>query len=237
MHVGKIESILFGSRRALNKAGEFCVTCDGEAVQRVTSVKYLGVILDETMSFDDFVNQICNKADGKLSFLYRYSILLDFRTRRLLCNSLVFSGLTYCVSAWYSGLGIGLKQRLDIVQRKMVRFVKGWGPRSHVGRPEIDAVGWLYFPERVKFFKLCHLFKVKIGLAPVYLSRDFVPTRNVHSHVTRGSCLNFFANSRVFSPNTFHYTVVRDWNLLPDNLKNALTLTSFKRGLRQHLSL
>ena len=91
MHVGKTESILFGSRRALNRAGEFCVTCDGEAVQRVTSVKYLGVILDETLSFDDFVNQICNKADGKLSFLYRYSSLLDFRTRRLLCNSLVFS--------------------------------------------------------------------------------------------------------------------------------------------------
>ena len=237
VHVGKTESILFGTRRALKRVGEFCVTCDGEAVKRVTSVKYLGVILDEVLNFDEFVSKTCDKADSRLTFLHRYSSILDFRTRRLLCNSLVFSQLTYCVSAWYSGLGIGLRQRLDTVQRKMVRFVNGWGPRSHVGRPEINAVGWLYFPERVKFFKLCHLFKVKNGLAPIYLSRDFVPTRDVHSHVTRGSCLNFFANSRVFSPNTFHYTVIRDWNLLPESIKGALTLSGFKRDLRQHLFL
>ena len=111
---------------------------DGEMVQRVTSVKYLGVSLDEVLSFNDFVT--CNKADGKLTFLHRYSSLLDFDTRRLLYNSLVFSNLTYCVSAWYPGLGIGLRQRLDTIQRKMVRFVNGWKPRSHVGIPEINAV-------------------------------------------------------------------------------------------------
>ena len=102
------------------------------------------------------------------------------------------------VLAWYPGLGIGLRQRLDTIQRKMVRFVNGWKPRSHVGIPEINAVGWLYFPERVKFFKLCHLFKVKKGLAPSYLSRDFVPTRNIHSHLTRGSDLNNSADSHEF---------------------------------------
>ena len=208
---------------------------DGEMVQRVTSVKYLCVSLDEVLSFDDFVGKTCNKADGKLTFLHRYSSLLDFDTRRLLCNSLVFSNLTYCVSAWYPGLGIGLRQRLDTIQRKMVRFVNGWKPRSHVGIPEINAVSWLYFPKRVKFFKLCHLFKVKKGLAPSHLSRDFVSTRNIHSHLTGGSDLNYSADSHRFPPNTFHYSVIRDWNQLPDRIKDAGTLVSFKRDLKRHL--
>ena len=237
LHVGKTESILFGTRRSISRAGDFKVTCDGEMVQRVTSVKYLGVILDQFLQFDEFVAKTCDKANGKLRFLYRYSSLLDFNTRRLLCNSLIYSNLTYCVSAWYPGLGTALQQRLDTIQRKVVRYANGWRPRSHVGAQEISAVGWLCFPKRVQFSKLCQLFKVRMGVAPDYLSADFIHLRDTHSHSTRGSDLNYFADSRKFPPGTFHYSVVREWNDLPDTIKKARNLVGFKRELRKHLSL
>ena len=179
----------------------------------------------------------CKKANTKLSFLHRYSSILDFDTRRLLCSSLVSSGLNYCVSAWYPGLGEGLKGRLDIIQRKMVRFVNAWRPRDHVGEREINSVGWLFFPKRVSFFKLCHLFKVRLGQAPNYVAVDFCPTSNIHSHNTRGSRLNYHVDSAKFPPTTFHYTTVREWNSLPEYLKEISSLPLFKRKLKRHLSL
>ena len=236
LHVGKTECILFGTRKRLKRVGEFMVTCDGEAVQRVTSVKYLGVVLDQYLCFDEYVDSICDKADGKLSFLHRYSPILDFKTRKLLCESLVSSSLTFCVSSWYSGVSQRLKTRLEVIQRKMVRFVNGWHPRSHVGLPEIIAVGWLSFPKRVSFFKLCHLFKIKHGLAPQYLARDFRTTSSVHSHSTRGSDLNYVPNFRDFPNNSFHYTVVREWNALPANIKSQASLIRFKKELKRHFS-
>ena len=102
LHVGKTECILFGSRKRLGRAGDFSVACDGEPVTRVTSVEYLGVTLDQFLNFDEYVNSVCDKADGKLSFLHRYSTVLDLKTRKLLCESLIFSCLTYCASLWYS---------------------------------------------------------------------------------------------------------------------------------------
>ena len=236
LHVGKTECILFGSRKRLGRAGDFSVTCDGETVTRVTSVEYLGVTLDQFLNFDEYVNSLCDKADGKLSFLHRYSSVLDFKTRKLLCESLIFSCLTYCASSWYPGIGKGLQTRLDIIQRKMVRYIKGWHPRSHVDVQEISEVGWLTFPKRVSYFKLCHLFKVKMGQAPKYLSRDFRPTSSVHSYSTRGSNMNYVPDYSNFSPNTFHYTVVREWNELPVNVKSQKTLPCFKRELKQHLT-
>ena len=177
---------------------------------------------------------ICDKSDSKLSFLHRYSAFLDFRTRKLLCESLVFSCLTYCASAWYSGVSQRLKNRLEVIQRKMVRFVNGWEPRSHVGLPEIIAVGWLFFPKRVSFFKLCHLFKIKTGKVPQYLAQDFRTTSSVHSYSTRGSDLNYVPNCQEFSNNTFHYTVIREWNELPANVKSQLSLLRFKKELKRH---
>ena len=236
LHVGKTESILFGSGRRIRAAGDFKVTCDGETVQRVTSIVYLGVRLDQCLSFDEYVVKVCKNANNRLSFLYRYSHLLDVQTRKMLCNSLVLSNLTYCISAWYPGLGTGLKDRLNVVQRKMVRFVNGWKPREHVGVREIKSAGWLIFPKRASLSQLCHLFKIRAGLAPSYLSRDFCPTGDIHHHHTRGSDLNYFIDSRKFPPNTFHYTTVREWNALPHDLRCAPSLASFKRKLRQYFT-
>ena len=46
LHLGKTESILFGAKGRLKRAGDFTINCNGAAVKRVNHVKYLGVILD-----------------------------------------------------------------------------------------------------------------------------------------------------------------------------------------------
>ena len=72
--------------------------------KRVTSVKYLGMILDQHLNFRDHVASIVKKATGKLLFFYRSGASLDGRSRRLLCSSLISLGLEYSISAWYPSL-------------------------------------------------------------------------------------------------------------------------------------
>ena len=50
LHVGKTECIMFGSHRR-HKGRDFVVTCGTAVVKRVTSVKYLKVILDQNLNF------------------------------------------------------------------------------------------------------------------------------------------------------------------------------------------
>ena len=57
LHVGKTESILFGTHRRL-KGVDFIVKCGDAVVKRVTSVKYLGVILDENLNFREHATAI-----------------------------------------------------------------------------------------------------------------------------------------------------------------------------------
>ena len=86
------------------------------------------------------------------------------------------------------------------------------------------------------YFKLCHLFKIRIGMAPTYLCNDFSLISATHSYSTRDSDVNFVARPNEFPPNTFHYSSIREWNRLPSELKRVKTLAAFKRGLRQYLS-
>ena len=59
---------------------------------------------------------------------------------------------------------------------------------------------------------------------------------SVHAYATRGSDLNYVPDYANFSPNTFHYTVVREWNALPVDIKSQRTLSGFKRDLKRHLT-
>ena len=150
LHVGKTECMLFGSHRRL-KGREFVVECGTAVVKRVTSVKYLGVVLDQHLNFRDHVSGVVKKATGKLYFLYRSAASLDSGSRRMLCSSLISSGLEYCTSAWYPSLLEESKKCLATLQRKMVRFVEDMGPREHLVDDKINSLGWLPFPKRVKF--------------------------------------------------------------------------------------
>ena len=75
LHVGKTECLLFGTRRRSSKVGEFNVTCDGTAVDRVMSVTYLGVILDANLSGTDHAAGLIKKCASSRYKLSLYSML------------------------------------------------------------------------------------------------------------------------------------------------------------------
>ena len=234
LHLGKTECILIGSRRRLRDAGDFKVTCDGSDVKRVDQVRYLGVMLDQYLDGQEQALSVVKKVASRLGFLYRSAGFLDPQTRRVLCNALVQPCLDYCIASWYLNLTVKMKNRLDVVQRKMARFVLGVGPRDHIGLSTLRELGWLTVMDRVRYFSLLHVFRVKRGGGPPYLRRGFVSVSDVHDHTTRASC-NGFHISGDDVVGSFSYFGKKEWNALPDSLKALGNIDLFKVKLKQHL--
>ena len=236
LHVGKTECMLFGSKSKLKQVGDFQVFCEGKAVQRVFQVKYLGVSLDSSLDGSTHVGSLLRSCIGRLAFLYRKSSLLNSQARKTLCMALIQPYIDYCASSWYEGTSKALKSRLDVLQRKMVRFTMGFSNRQHVGLPEFRSLSWLTIPDRIKYFKLIHLFKIKRGSAPRYMRSNFTSLSDVHMHNTRGSTSNFHMPvSMSRAPSSFAFSCVKEWNAIPNDIKSIDTLRSFKRELRKFL--
>ena len=119
---------------------------------------------------------------------------------------------------------------------KIVRFVNGYDSRHHVDHSNLLALSWLSIPDRVHFFRMIHLFKIKHCLGPCYLRSNIVSVSDIHSHRTRGSVSNFhLSKSYSNCPSAFSYSCVKDWNSLPNRIKTIDSLPSFKRELRKFL--
>ena len=236
LHIGKTESILFGTKRKLKRVVDFRVLCEGSAVKRVLQVKYLGVLLDCYLDGSPHVRSVLKSCAARLSFLYRNSSFMNFHSRKTLCTSLIQPYIDYCSSAWYEGLSVSFKSKLDVLQRKMIRFIFQLDYRHHVGLQELQSLSWLSIPDRIKYFKLVHLFKIKHGIAPRYLRANLSSVSDTHTYNTRGSTSNFHVSRNLSQMHSsFAFSCVRSWNSLPNELKRIDSLLVFKRELRKFL--
>ena len=104
LHLGKTESIPFGSKRKLKKIKDFSITCNGQTINNQKSVKYLGVMLDQELSGEAIANEVIKKVNARLKFLYRQGYFLTSSMRKTLCNSLIQCHFDYACSSWYSSL-------------------------------------------------------------------------------------------------------------------------------------
>ena len=70
LHLGKTESILFGSKRKLHTCSSIQVKCAGTTLTCRTHDKYLGIELDQSLTGERVANKIICKSNAKLKFLY-----------------------------------------------------------------------------------------------------------------------------------------------------------------------
>ena len=235
LHVGKTETLLFGSKRRL-KGVDFRVFCDVTPVERKFIVKYLGVLLDDNINGSAHVSNMMKVCAGRLAFLYRQSSLLNQNCRRTLCSALIQPYIEYCCSSWHCCLPISLKERLNILQRKMVRFVYNMDSRGHVDNKNLRVMNWLNIPDRVHFFQMMHLFRIRNKLAPRYLLPNFTAVSASHSHNTRGSEYNFSISRELsLSQSSFAFSAIKYWNGLPNSIKCIESFQVFRRKLKQFL--
>ena len=144
----------------------------------------------------------------------------------------------YASSIWYHGLTKSLKAQLQITQNKLIRFVLYLDARCHIGAEHFRTLNWLPVSKRVDQIIMCHVFKIKNGMAPDYMGDNFIPQSSVHSHKTRSSHNGAFAVPIVksFGLKSFLYSGISLWNKLPANISQTVKLSAFKGLVRDHLN-
>jgi hypothetical protein len=237
LHVGKTECILFGTKAKLKLVPNFCVAYDDKEIESQDSINYLGVSIDNTLSGENMVNSVIKKVSNRLKFLHRHAHILNQKLRKNLSSALIQCHMDYCCTSWYSGITQKYKQKLQIAQNKIARYILKLSSRDHIGQTELNLLNLLKFNDRVKQLRLNHVFNILNSQGAAYLSQNFNKSSNVHSHRTRSSNTNFIVpRVKGIASSTFYYNAILDWNALPPNTKGLPTKYAFKRSVKQHLA-
>ena len=66
--------------------------------------------------------KVVKKINEKPKFLYRKNKFLTPELRRMLCNALIQSYFEYVCTAWHPNINAKTKNKLQIMQNKIIRF-------------------------------------------------------------------------------------------------------------------
>ena len=91
-------------------------------IKRITSIKYLGVLIDEHLTWKEHITVIENKVSKNLGLLYRARRVLDSTALKNLCFSFINSCLNYGNIVWVSTSTTKLK-KLASKQKQALRIV------------------------------------------------------------------------------------------------------------------
>ena len=155
---------------------------------------------------------------------------------KLLVNALVISRLDYCNSI-LNGLPKRELDKLQRVQNTAARLINQY---DHIKPAPLQKLHWLRVESRIIFKVILITFKILHGLSPAYLSsllQQYNPPRSLRSSskslLTVPTKLHY--DMYEFCERAFSFCAATLWNALPDSLKNAVSLSSFKSALKTFL--
>ena len=111
---------------------DISIQIDNNIIERVKETVFLGVILDEHLSWKPHILSLSRKISESIGIIYKSSFCLPKTSLRSLYYSLVYPYLIYCVSVWGSIYQSNLN-RVIILQKTILRLLSKVSFDSHTG--------------------------------------------------------------------------------------------------------
>ena len=155
--------MLIGSSRKLNSIDPVSIDISGECLKACNSFKYLGVIINYYLTWDDHVNYISKQILKKLSLFRRIKAYLPVSTRVLLFNSFILLLFGYCDVVWGDRGNSTLMQYLQVLHNKSAREILDL-PYFSSATNALTKLGWITLDRRRSRHRVNLVYKCINGL-------------------------------------------------------------------------
>ena len=98
LNISKTNYILFARRRCV--ADNVSITMGRSPISRVKVTKFLGVNIDENLTWKDHISVVKSKLSKTIGIMYRASTFLNQSSLFTLYCSLFLPYMTYCLEIW-----------------------------------------------------------------------------------------------------------------------------------------
>lgn len=230
LNVSKTKVMVLGN--ASMKSPVNAIIMDGEVLGIEREFKYLGVMLDEKLSFKANVDYVCKKVAKKVGLLTRLARNLTINARISIYKSVIAPHFDYCASLLYLSNASSF-DRMQKLQNRAMRAILRCRKLTPI-REMLEALDLLSVKQRVTETTMKFIYKLKHGLLPRYLSKMVTYNCDIHEYPTRSR--NDFRVGRrkdEKSWNSVFYKGLVQFNSLPGDVKNEKIERTFKKNLRQ----
>ena len=206
-------------------------------ISRVSTVKYLGVLLDDDLTWSSHINHLLQLARYSGLF-YKLRPYATKETLSMFYYGIVYSRIRYGISAW----GTASENKLRQLRVRLNTILRIIGKKDHN-----TPITELY--QHLNILVLDHEYKLELAkityllhhndLPPV-LHSSFTKLKSIHSHNTRQLDKNVYFLPRVnksFAQNLLALRGTKLWSTISPSVKSLHCVALAPKVLQKNLNL
>ena len=248
--IKEVEKWTFNNKLMLNPSKtEFLVLCSkvnrrklvvSELVLEDTTIpetsfaKNLGVWIDQCLSMEKHVNEMCKTCLFYISWIRHIRQCLSVEITKKIVHALVISRIDYCNALLYDlpSYQINKIQRVMNIAARLIFKA----PRDTSITGLLKQLHWLKVEDRIKFKILTLTWKSIHDQAPNYIS-SLINSNQASRSLRSVNALNLHVpRTRTrYGDRSFRHASPKLWNSLPLDIKRQQNFGSFKRALKTYL--
>ena len=205
------------------------IIIDNNVIRSSSSVKLLGVTIDNKLKFDEHVSAICKNASTKLHALARVATYMNSDKLRVLMKAFIESQFGYCPLIWMFHSRT-LNNRINNIHERALRLVY---KDHHANFQELldkDKTVTIHHRNLQKL--AIEMYKVKNGDSPKIMQNIFQKIPNHYNLRNNRIWTTHNVRTVYYGTETLSYLGPKTWDILPKSLKEADSLKQFKRDIK-----
>ena len=209
---------------------------NGKPIEKVSSCKYLGILIDENLNWDLHVDYVYKKIIRFTGIFYKLRSIVPKKCLCKLYYAFVFPYISYGVEIYANSCNATL-DKLNKVNNKILRILL----QTNFSTSNIDLyrdfnvlpIGLLYESKLLQLiFKWFHFNE----LLPEVFRTYFVLNKTIHKYYTRNVInLHISTVNSNFGQRCSNFRGSKLWNELPDSLKQLSSIQAFKKNIHNFL--
>ena len=162
------------------------VVMNDTSLQNVNAVKYLGITLDQNLTWESHINELCKKVAPKIELLRRLKYKLPIDQLKTVYQSIVQPHFDYAITVWGYAANVHV-QKIQRLQNRAARILTSNYDCFTSVSSLLEQLGLQSILERRDYFNALIVYKGLNGLAPNYITTKFTRIRDCHDISTRSA--------------------------------------------------
>ena len=230
LNVLKTNFILFSGRKCISNVS---IAIDNESIDRVFSTKFLGVYIDDKLSWKQHASIVKSKLCKCLSVFYKCNLFLETESLKTLYCTLFLPHLSYCCEIWGSASKKVINP-IEILQKRVLRITCKESKYTH-SSPLFLRLYLLKFKDLVNFNVAQIMYKAYHSQLPETMQKNFELTNTGKYSLRNINKFKIRFVRTTLKHNCLSIHGVKLFNSLPHEISSIPTLLRFKKKYKHHL--
>ena len=204
-------------------------------ISRVKYVKFLGVLLDETLSWKYHLIELSRKLSRTAGVMYKLRHFAPLDTLKSVYYALFYPFLTYGITVW-GATHEKFLHPVSVCQKKAIRAMTFNDPLAHTS-PIFSELQLLKLEDIHCLHISSFVYECHNKLAPIHFRDYFTQMSESHSYNTRGAARGDFflvrKNTLQYGLRSICFNGAKLWNTIPSDIRNSPSIRNFKNKLKK----